>query len=464
MYDFVLKNGWVVGNRICRTNIYVQDGKIAAVTDADYEAASIQDAAGLYVLPGCIDTHCHFRDPGATQKEDFAHGTCAAAVGGVTTVFDMPNTNPAVLDAGSLQQKVEYFKGKAFVDYGLWGLSLGRLNLAELRAMKDGGAAAVKFFWGYAIDEKTHALIYNYVPGQPGVIPPLDDGEVYEIFEQIACNRQILAIHAENSALIHVLTKRNAMSGGTDYRALLASRPALAEVLTIQTALAFARDTGAHLHILHVTSGDGVALIRRAKAEGVPVTAETCPHYLLLSADDYERVGPMIKVYPVIKEESDRLALWQGLMDGTLDFVASDHAPHCISEKKGSLFTIPSGMCGVESMLPLMLGEVSKGRITLPFVSRVLSENPARVYGLTTKGSIQKGKDADLVLVDMHKTRKIRNEDLHSKQPMTAFDGLEVTGWPVKTYLRGKLVADNHKICEEKPIGKWVPLYQNVSR
>ncbi|MFA6850077.1 MAG: allantoinase AllB [Selenomonadaceae bacterium] len=457
MYDLALKNGLVVnGTEICRKNVYVKDGKIAEITDADYDAESIQDAAGLYVLPGCIDSHCHFRDPGATQKEDFAHGTRSAAVGGVTTVFDMPNTNPAVLNEADLENKKKYFADKAYVDYALWGLSLGDVNLTELGQLEKAGAAAIKFFWGYAIDAKTHALVYNYDPSAKGVIPPLDDGEVYKIFEEIAKNKQILAIHAENSELIHTLTERVAASGRDDYPALMEARPALAEILTVQTALAYSRATGARLHILHVTARETVELIRRAKKEGIPVTAETCPHYLFLSADDYDRIGPMIKVYPVIKEEKDRVALWEGLLDGTLDFVASDHAPHKIEEKKGSLFDIPSGMCGVESMLPLLLGEVSKGKITLPFVVKVLAEHPAEVYGLMTKGFLTKDMDADIVLVDMRETKTIRNEDLHSKQPMTAFDGMEVTGWPVATYLRGQLIAKKHDVCGEKILGKWL--------
>jgi len=458
MYDLALKNGFVVRDDICRTNVYIKDGKIAKVTDENFDANSVRDVTGLYLLPGCIDTHCHFRDPGATQKEDFAHGTQAAAAGGVTTVFDMPNTNPSVLDGKDVLKKAEYLSDKAYVDYGLWGLSLGHINLDRLGEMKDAGVAAVKFFWGYAINAKTNALIYNYAPGQPDVIPPLDDGEVYEIFEKIAQNNQILAIHAENSALIHTLTNRIKKSGRTDYRALLETRPALAEVLTIQTALTFAKATGARLHVLHVTSAAGVDLIRNAKKTGVHVTAETCPQYLFLTADDFERVGPMIKVYPVIKEESDRQALWQGLLDGTLNFVASDHAPHLISEKQGRLFDIPSGMCGVETILTLLLGEVSKGHITLPFVSKVLANNPATIYGLKNKGFILPGKDADIVIVDMNKTKVIRNSDLHSKQPLTAFDGMEITGWPVSTYLRGQMIVDKQIVLNKKPQGKFLDL------
>lgn len=467
MFDLAVKGGWVVDpvqQNIKKQNIYVKDGRIAAMGDNEEAARETRDAAGLYVLPGCIDTHCHFRDPGATAKEDFAHGTRAAAVGGVTTVLDMPNTNPAVLDGADVQKKIACFHDKAYVDYGVWGLSLGDLNLDKLLSMKEAGAAAIKFFWGYAIDAKTHALVYNYTKGQEGVIPPLDDGEVYAIFRQIAANRQILAIHAENSALIHRLTeelKARGDIGDDDYEAFLATRPALAEELTVATAISMARDTGAHLHILHVTSARGVELIRRAKAEGVHITAETAPHYLFLSAEDYPEIGPLMKVYPLIKNKADQAALWAGLLDGTLDFVASDHAPHRLEEKRGSLLKMPAGMCGVETMAPLLLDAVSRGRITLPFAARVLSSRAAEVYGIERKGRLDVGYDADLVLVDLQKTRTLRNEDLHSKEPLTAFNGRSITGWPVATYLRGSLIAENHEIVGE-PAGKPAPCHAPV--
>ena len=196
----------------------------------------------------------------------------AAAVGGVTTVLDMPNTNPAVLDGVNVRKKIAYFHDKAYVDYGIWGLSLGDLNLDKLLSMKEAGAAAIKFFWGYAIDAKTHALIYNYTRGQENVIPPLDDGEVYAIFRQIAANRQILAIHAENSALIRRLTEELATSktADDDYAAFLSTRPSLAEELTVATAISMARDTGAHLHILHMTSRRGVELVAVQRLRASP--------------------------------------------------------------------------------------------------------------------------------------------------------------------------------------------------
>ena len=457
MYDLALKHGYIVNDKeIYTSNIYIQNEKIAEISLANKPAQKTYDMTGKYLLPGCIDTHCHFRDPGATTKEDFTTGTKAAICGGVTTVFDMPNTNPSVLNKNDLEHKANYFALKAFADYGIWGLSLGQLNLDDLPELCSQGASAVKFFWGYAINAKTKALIYNYNPEDKDIIPPLGDGDVFEIFEQMAKTNKIIAIHAENIELIQTLTKRLQQSGKADYAALIDSRPALAEALTIQTAALLAQATNARLHILHVTSKLGVEAIREAKAKGIQITGETCPHYLFLSAKDYEKIGPMMKVYPVIKHEEDRLALWEGLFDGTLDFIASDHAPHIVSEKQGDLFKIPAGMCGVETMLPLMLNEVSKGHITLPFLTKIMAKNVADIYNLTTKGSLTVGKDADIVVVDMDKIDTIENEKLHSKQPLTAFAGQKIKGWPIKTFLRGKLIMDNNKICQDNACGKWI--------
>lgn len=457
MYDLALKHGYIVNDKeIYTSNIYIQNEKITEISTTDKPAQKIYDMTGKYLLPGCIDTHCHFRDPGATAKEDFMTGTKSAICGGVTTVFDMPNTNPSVLNKNDLEHKANYFAPKAFADYGIWGLSLGQLNLDDLPELCLHGASAVKFFWGYAINAKTKALIYNYNPEDKDIIPPLGDGDVLEIFEQMAKTNKIIAIHAENIELIQTLTKRLQQSGRTDYEALIDSRPALAEALTIQTAALLAQATNARLHILHVTSKLGVEAIREAKAKGIQITGETCPHYLFLSAKDYEKIGPMMKVYPVIKHEEDRLALWEGLFDGTLDFIASDHAPHIVSEKQGDLFKIPAGMCGVETMLPLMLNEVSKGKLTLPFLTKIMAKNVADIYNLTAKGSLEIGKDADIVVIDMDKIDTIENEKLHSKQPLTAFAGQKIKGWPIKTFLRGQLIMDNNELCVDTACGKWI--------
>lgn len=453
MYDLRISNGLIVtGQEIIKADLYVQNSKVAYISLEPMEAYQTYDANGLYILPGCLDTHVHFRDPGHTHKEDFEHATRAAAVGGMTTVLEMPNTNPPTTDVANMQAKIAGLEPKAYVDYGLWGLCLGEANINDLTNLQNAGTVAFKFFWGYAFDKRNFQLVYNYKPAMTGIIPPLDNGEVYELFEAVGQLGAIIAIHAEDHALVQRMTARVKRSGQRDYEALLMARPNLAEELTVQTAISFSKATGAKLHILHMSTAEGVELVRQAQQRGIQVTAETCPHYLFLDADDYDRVGPAMKVYPPIKRKSDREALWSGLRDGVISVVSSDHAPHTLEEKKGDLFTIPSGMCGVETALPLMLNEVNEGRLALPFVVKVLAENPAKLFNLyPRKGSLNIGADADMVVVDMTKSSTILNEKLHSKQPFTAFDNTLVRGWPVATFLRGQqIVQDGEVIAPPK--------------
>jgi len=455
LYDLLIENGLLVDSRkIFKANVYVKDGKIAQITNQKYEVKESYDASGLYVLPGCVDSHCHFREPGLTHKEDFAHGTRAAAVGGTTTVFDMPNTNPPLVNAKEFINKENDLKSKAYVDYAFWGLCLGPLNNKDLNELVDIGSIALKFFWGSAVNTKTLQLINNYKPSMADCMAPLDDGDVFELFEHAAKAGAILGIHAENNELIQMLTNRFVSSECRDYETLLKARPNLSEVLTIQTALSLCEASGVKLHILHLSTAEGVELVRQAQKKGLSVTAETCPHYLFLDADDYNRVGPAMKVYPPIRHKKDRAALWIGLKENIISIVCSDHAPHSVAEKIGDLFSVPAGSCGVETMLPLMLNEVSKGRITLPFVVEKLSETPAKLFNVyPQKGNLLPNADADIILVDMTKTKQIKTDELHSKQPFTPFDGMGITGWPVATFLRGIQIVKNGTIIQEKPIG-----------
>lgn len=443
MYDLRILNGLVVSSQdIQKINLYIENGKIAASTPEVLEAKETYDASGLHIMPGCIDAHVHFRDPGQTHKEDFPHATRAAAVGGVTTVIEMPNTNPPTTNAENFRNKVESFTPRAYVDFALWGLALGEYNLENFQELMAEGAVALKFFWGYAFDANNFQLVYNYTPGMKNIIPPLDDGEVYELFQEAARVGAIVAIHAENHSIVQRMTAKVLKSGRRDYEALLEARPNLAEELTVQSAITLSKATGARLHILHMSTLEGVELVKAAQQKGLPVTAETCPHFLFLDADDFERIGPVMKVYPPVKRKSDREALWQGLKEGVISVIGSDHAPHTIEEKTGDIFSMPAGMCSVETMLPLMLNEVSHGRITFPFVVQKLAENPAKMFNIyPQKGHLNSGADADLVIVDLNKYQEIRNERLHSKQPLTAFHGLDILGWPVATFLRGQQIA-----------------------
>lgn len=448
MYQLLIKNGKIVTPEDSyEANLYVQNGKIAAITGCDIcmDAERVYDATGKCVYAGFIDTHVHSRDGGATQKEDFLHSTTSAACGGITTLLEMPNAVPAVATVDNFYKQRENLQSKAYIDYGMWGLCVGDLNNADLAGLNEEGVVGFKFFWGYAIRKDNFNLIYSPKSGDENVIPPLEDGEVYRIFREVAKTGKELAIHAENAPLIKSLSAELKEEDFPNaYEALLAQRPILAELSTTQQAIAFAKETGCHLHVLHVTAKAVVDAIREAQKEGVNVTAETCPHYLFLTNEDYEKVGNMMKCYPPIRYKEDQEALWKGLMDGTLDHVCSDHAPHTKKDKEGCLADIPAGMCGIENMVSLMATAVNEGRITENQLAAVLSENPARHYGIyPQKGSLQVGTDADITIMDFEKKSIIEAEKLHSVSKVTPFDGFKVKGMPVATFLRGVLIAEN---------------------
>lgn len=458
-WDHLIKNGTIVTPESSyQANVYIKEGKIASISQDLLEgvAKETTDANGLYVLPGLIDTHIHSRDGGSTYKEDFYHSTKAAAAGGITTVFEMPNTNPPVNNAENFQKQLENLSSKAHVDFGMWGICLGDLNLADLEGLNESGVIGFKYFWGYAVDKNNYRLIYDYKEGMEDVIPPSDDGGVYRMMEAVAKTGKTFAIHAENSDLINHLTNEMKKTGKTDYETVLAGRPSLAEEMTIQAGIAMAKKTGTRLHILHVSSKEGTEAIKRAQDEGYPITAETCPHYLFLTNEDYEEIGPSMKVYPLVKYKEDQDRIWEGIADGTFSLVCSDHAPHTEEEKQGDLWSVPAGMCGVESLAPLMLNAASEGKITLQQVVSLLSANPAKQFGVyPQKGAMQAGSDADFTIVDMNKQTTIKKENLHSKSKVTAYDGFRIKGVPVTTIVRGKTVMKDGEILTE-PFGKLV--------
>jgi allantoinase len=433
-------------------HLYIKDGKIAAISRDPLpgDAGQVTDARGKYVLPGLIDTHVHSRDglSAARYKEDFFHSTMAAACGGLTTVFEMPNTSPAIHNARILEESAQYLAQKAHVDFALWGLALGNINIHELEAMAAAGAVAFKFFWGYAIDSNTYQLIYNYDPQMKEIIPPLLDGEIYDMFKVIAKTGKQVAIHAENFYLIKALSAEVERAGRDEsYAAFLKCRPAEAECTTIRTAIAISKLSGAKLHILHLGAGEGVDIIAAAQAAGLPVSAETCPHYLVLCDEDYPRVGPLIKVYPLVKTRQDMEELWRGLHEGVISLVCSDHAPHTEAEKAAGLWEGPAGMASVETLAPLMINAVSEGRLSINQLAAVLSENPAKLYGLyPRKGSLIPGTDADITIIDLEASYTIQKDDLHSISKVTPFDGWPIKGRAVQTILRGRTIAKEGQI------------------
>lgn len=449
-FDLIVKNGTIVTSHAAfRADIGVISERIACIGRLEgCSAREVYDADGKYVFPGFIDEHVHSRDPGLTHKEDFTHSTMSAAVGGITTVLEMPNSVPPVIDAASFRNRVEAIGPQAFVDYGLWGMVIGDLNTHKLPELAEAGVIGFKFFWGYALNKHTMELVYNFKKDDDVFFPP-DEGEIYEAFLTIGGLGRPVAIHAENSHVIARLAAKERQTGQADYASFLRSRPSFTEALTVQAGITLAKAAKVHLHVLHIAAAEGVDLVRQARLEGQAVTAETCPHYLLLSDEDWPRLHGDMKIYPPIREKTHQVRLWEGIRNGDLQVIGSDHAPHEEKEKVGDIWTVPAGACGVQTLVPLILDAASKGRLTLNQVAALLSENPARIWGLYgKKGALIPDADADFTIVDMQRETVLRRDQLLSKNRIAPFDGVTVRGVPVATFVRGRKVAE-----EGKPIG-----------
>ncbi|MCU1545777.1 MAG: allB [Homoserinimonas sp.] len=448
----LVRNGSVVTPEgVLELDILCDGGRIAGLFERGAEVAAdeVVDAAGKLIFPGFIDPHVHSRDPGLTQKEDFAHSTLGALVGGVTTIIEMPNAIPPVDSVAVLNDRREQHEQVAWVDFGLWGISIGDSNLHELGPMIEAGAAAIKIFWGYALRKDTKQLVYNLgdEPLENVILPP-DNGTVLRVFEAVAKVGGLLAAHCEDR---DILASSEADLGHPieSYDDLLRARPAIAEATSIAVASQFAKSTGCRFHVVHMASAEGAEVVRQARSQGFPLTAETCPQYLSLSAEDYERIGPMMKVYPPIRGVQDREALWAAVNDGTIVSVGSDHAPHTVEEKAQGLGTQPAGGVGCETFGPVMLDRLFRGDTTPERFAEVMSTSTAKLYGLyPKKGAILPGSDADLTIVDPAATWTVRNEELVAKQPTSAWNGFELTGMPTMVILRGEIAMK-----DRKPVG-----------
>lgn len=440
--DLVIRNGRIVSpDSIVAASLAIRDGTIAAIGEDDMmpPAAESFDAAGCHLLPGIIDSHVHFREPGYDYKEDWGTGTAAAACGGVTTVFEMPNTHPPTADLAALKLKQEAARRQAHVDYGIYGL-LDEKNLDQLEALAAAGVAGFKCFMGNTF----------------GDLPAPSDGAMLEGFEIVARLGLRIVVHAENPSIMARRQERLEKAGRTDPLAHLAARPSICEIEAVGRAIAFAEWTGARLHIAHKSSKDALDLVREAKGRGVDVTVETCPQYLLLDTEDMKRLGNVMRVNPPIREPGHAEPLWQALRDGVVDMLATDHAPHTIDEKTNpNVWMCCCGFPGVETAVPLMLSEVAAGRISLSHYVRVASVNPAKAWGLyPRKGVLQVGADADIAIVDLARAGTVRAEALHSKSKITPFEGRPLKGLPVATLVRGRLVARDGALVGEPGWGR----------
>ncbi|OLC14422.1 MAG: hypothetical protein AUH32_05565 [Actinobacteria bacterium 13_1_40CM_66_12] len=420
-----------------QVDVHVAGGVITSVgNDPAPAGAQTVDATGMYVLPGAIDVHVHSRDPGFPQKEDFGTLTAAAAAGGVTTVIDMPNTVPAVDAAGVLESKAALARGKARVDFGLWGLVRSTTTPDELEGLAAAGAVGFKAYLGYAYSLARKQVHYSLNLDDPDLEAPPDYGTLARLAPDIARLGLPLVIHAEDPAILVAFTRPL-----ETYADLLAARPAEAEAVAIAAAAEIAGASGVRLHIAHLSSAPGLAAAQEAIRAGAPLTLETCPHYLWLCDEDFERVGTAMKIFPPVRAEHDRDALVDGLRKGTITTVATDHAPHTDAEKAAAFGDAPAGSPGVQTLYVSCL-ELAKRMGDVWLAPRWVSEAPAALAGLQgSKGMIAPGYDADLVIVDPNQPTRVRPEIMRSRQRHSALDGMEFGFTVREVYLRGSLVA-----------------------
>ena len=446
------------GNATEPAEIVVADGRFEEILPAGSETAASGEQwvnlRGALVLPGVIDGHVHFDDPGYTHREDFASGTAAAAAGGVTCVVDMPCTSlPPVTDTEALATKVRAIQTKTYVDFMLWGGVSGnamehddwRETLAELA---EAGVAAIKVYCLSGMDTFT----------------ALDYGRIREVMEAADELGVPVGIHAEDPVVVRELTKDIQNRGGNSPADYASSRPTLAEVAAVRELIECCRTTGARSHIVHLSSGTALDLITAARNEGVPITAETCPHFLQFTLDDLLRQGSLLKTAPVVKSIEDRERLWRGVADSEIEFIATDHAPGQWPEEKntGSIWTDYGGIPGVETLLPYLYSEgVSAGRITLEQLVKLTASHPARFFGVDErKGSLREGHDADFVVLDENVRWTVLGSELHNLNRYTPLEGHEFTGRVRATYVRGQAVferkPDGRELFAPAGCGKWI--------
>jgi allantoinase len=429
--DLIIRNGAVVtASETKVADIVVTGGRITEIgPNLVMRAGEEIDASGLHVFPGGIDSHVHFNDPGRTEWETIECGSAALAAGGYTTFIDMPLNNlPVTIDGTAFDLKLEAAQRSSIVDFGFWG-GLVPGNLDRLVELVERGVMGFKaFMCPSGIDE----------------FPAADERTLRDGMKRIAELDSILLVHAEDPT---ILEKRAKRTKGTSARDFLESRPWPAEIAAIQNAIVLARDTRCRLHVVHVSTVPGASLIDVARENGVDVSGETCPHYLLYSEHDLERLGGVAKCAPPFRQKVNLDDMWSILGEGWLQMVVSDHSPSTLELKSGTdFFKIWGGISGCQSTRQLLL---ANDKLELPLIARLTATNVARRFGLTNKGDIATGFDADLWLVDLTHEDVVRREDLLYRNPFSVHEGQPIRGRTVRTMVRGQTV-----FADGKPVGK----------
>ncbi len=430
-----MKNGEVVlENGLKKVDLFVDDGKIVKIgAELSDNADEVVDCSGKIVLPGLIDAHVHFRDPGQEYKEDFESGSRAALAGGITTVLDMPNNKPPVVDQQSLDSKRDKIRGRSYVNYG--------------------------FYVGYAGGDCQHLNRVNNIAGVKvyGANSTGDmgvsDADLEKFFK--TCDKKIV-VHAEDEGIIadnkaKTLLEVDDLEPDPDIHSRI--RSSKAEASAIRRVCMLARQYGKKVHIAHLSTAEGLDLVERYRDFGV--SCEVSPHHLTLCRDDYAVLGNFIKVNPPIRDREDIFALWMGLKSGSIDIIATDHAPHTVAEKEAGYRIAPAGIPEEDTLLPLFLNSVNDDAMTIEELVKLCCSEPAKLFGIKNKGIIKEHFDADLVVVDMELEKKVENKNILSKCGWSPYAGSFFKGWPIMTFVNGKKLVENGRFLQE-PCGREV--------
>jgi allantoinase len=448
MSTMLIRGGHLVDELSVRpAELLIENGRVEAILPRASEPAAAQqviDATGLHILPGLVDAHVHFNEPGRTDWEGFLSGTTAAAAGGITTICDMPlNSHPPTLDSRALAIKRAAVAEHAVVDYAFWGGVVPE-SLEHLAELQQASVVGVKAF---------------LCDSGLADFPPLDEFGLVEAMQRCAELQPplLLGLHAEDAAE----TQRLGNAARTAHRSSAldwaASRPPATEVRAVEAALDAGRETGARLHFVHISTPAAARLIAAARTEGQDVSVETCPHYLLLDETDLERLGAFGKCAPPLRARSEVDQLWQCVLDGAIDWIASDHSP-CPPDMKqtADIWSAWGGLAGVQTLLPALLDEgVHARELSLPRLVNLTAGTPSRRMGLyPKKGVLDRGSDADFVLVDLDREWRLEASDVRTRWPINPFVGRMFRGHVVATFVRGTRVWGDGKLCVEPGFGR----------
>ena len=427
-----------IDRAILDCNIAIDKGKIFKIgREASMPSADTKiDLKGLLTLPGLIDVHVHLRDEGKARKEDFYTGTSAAAAGGITTVLDMPNNDPVTMSRGSLRNRMEIAKDEILVNVGFY--SEFPCHMDEIESVFKAGAVAFKLF----------------MAEQVGGLNIDDDAALLDAFKAVSKLKKLVATHAEDRKLLNKSKDQMQRAGQRDIDAYLKAHSEDVEAKAIQHLLEIARQANMRIHFCHVTTELGLNTVIDGKKRGELVTCETTPHNLLLATEDMKLIGATALTMPPLRDKHNIEALWEGIRNGSIDIVASDHAPHMLKEKETkNVWEAKVGIPGLETMLPLLLTEARKGRLLIGDIVRLVAEKPAEVFELKGRGFLKAGNWADLTIIDSRKKGKIDSSKFRSKAKFSPFDGWKIEGMPVKTVVNGRLVMDENEIISKTRIG-----------